>query len=80
MKVIVNGTVEEEVNVSSKESDIIEFKCTLCLEKLQDITATVCGHLFCWYCINEWCRNKVSKMGPYSTLLHKKYQLLYVLF
>lgn len=33
-------------------------KCTLCLEPMKDPSSTTCGHLFCWVCICDWCREK----------------------
>jgi peroxin-10 len=33
-------------------------KCTLCLEEMKDPSVTLCGHIFCWTCIGDWCREK----------------------
>lgn len=52
-------------------------KCILCLEERKDTCTTVCGHLFCWFCILDWldqkeecpvCREPIKK----STVVYLK--------
>eukprot|EP01128_Nolandella_sp_AFSM9_P009618 TRINITY_DN6245_c0_g1_i1.p1 TRINITY_DN6245_c0_g1~~TRINITY_DN6245_c0_g1_i1.p1 ORF type:complete len:302 (+),score=21.72 TRINITY_DN6245_c0_g1_i1:123-1028(+) len=60
-KLLLASSTTVAVDVEKDKSEgFVKTKntCSLCLNKLVNPTATICGHLYCWHCINEWCNTK----------------------
>lgn len=53
----------QNVGLSLKDTANLPFihgqarQCNLCLEEMRAPTVTLCGHLYCWSCVADWCRN-----------------------
>lgn len=45
---------------ATRENELNVKRCVLCLEERRDLSATLCGHLFCWYCILEQLKFKME--------------------
>ncbi|KAI9996364.1 hypothetical protein PInf_013790 [Phytophthora infestans] len=51
----------ESTNISIQNSEAVEefkrrLKCSICLDVLEDMTSTLCGHIFCACCIHQAIR------------------------
>jgi hypothetical protein len=60
-KTIFNTSSAESTSVSLSNNDVIEqfkrsLKCSICLDIIQDMTSTICGHVYCGKCIRAAIR------------------------
>ncbi|KAL8007315.1 putative Zinc finger, RING-type [Plasmopara halstedii] len=51
----------ESTSINMQNSEVVEefkrrLKCSICLDVLEDMTSTLCGHIFCAGCIHEAIR------------------------
>jgi peroxin-10 len=50
------------------DSNKNDHKCLLCLYKVKNPTLTPCGHLYCWFCIQEYTQRSYNNYEKYLNL------------
>lgn len=55
-RALFDGSRAESTSISMENNDVIErfksaLKCSICLDVIEDITSTKCGHVYCAKCI-----------------------------
>lgn len=58
-ELVQNDYVQSGPSQSAAEvhPDIV---CQLCSSRRNEPTSTLCGHVFCWYCIHNWLQEKTE--------------------
>lgn len=55
------------IDRSGLSRSVSRIKCPLCLDPVSHPTLTTCGHLFCWYCIQEYSSRSSSENAKCPT-------------
>jgi E3 ubiquitin-protein ligase RNF5 len=53
---VYKNNTKTKQNEQKKEQTEILFECNICLDTASNPVVTLCGHLFCWPCINSWLK------------------------
>jgi E3 ubiquitin-protein ligase RNF5 len=40
------------------------IECFICMEEARNPVTSICGHIFCWKCINAWLSDKRTHSCP----------------
>lgn len=44
-----------------EKRDETMFECNICLDSAKDAVVSMCGHLFCWPCLNTWLETRPTR-------------------
>lgn len=57
------NTSSTSTKPSKKENETKDdsmYECNICLDIAAEAVVSMCGHLFCWPCLNQWLETKGS--------------------
>jgi E3 ubiquitin-protein ligase RNF5 len=37
------------------------YECNICLDIAKDAVVSMCGHLYCWPCLNQWLETRPNR-------------------
>jgi hypothetical protein len=60
---VADGVASQKLTSDTGRTPLTSYKCPICMETPTDITATICGHLFCHRCIIETLKWSEDQRG-----------------
>ena len=70
LKIYLKSSKETPDSIDKKDfiSNTNDHKCLLCLDRVNGPTLLPCGHLYCWYCIQEYTKRSYNNYEQYSNI------------
>jgi E3 ubiquitin-protein ligase RNF5 len=57
-KVALDRETQQTQQTEQSEEQENEFECNICLDNVSNPVVTICGHLYCWECLDQWLVSK----------------------
>jgi len=54
-------STQPDLSDDEEKKDDSMFVCNICLDTAKDAVVSMCGHLYCWPCLNTWLETRPSR-------------------
>jgi len=55
-------STKRDLSDDEEKKDDSMFVCNICLDIAKDAVVSMCGHLYCWPCLNTWLETRPTRM------------------
>jgi E3 ubiquitin-protein ligase RNF5 len=56
-----NPTSTKPPKKEDEKKDDSMYECNICLDIAKDAVVSMCGHLYCWPCLNQWLETRPNR-------------------